>query len=501
MNIHNFTVYDMFKRNARLFENATALVGVDERITFGELLKHIQSLSGSLSHQGVKQGDRIAILAQNSHKFFLIYGAAATIGAIVVPINWRLSVEEIQYILQDSAPTTIFIDEKYKNVISEIRAKCESLQRCFIFGGSGAEYISFNELMGDYPVQEAKVKGNDPYLMIYTAAVQGQPRGAILSHNNIIFCNVQAIGMFGLTLNDTYLNILPFFHVGGVSLPFSVMQAGGKNVIIPKFDPKVVLQKIDKERVTIMASFPPILTELLSEMSKGIYDLSSLKHVLGIDQQDIIIDFEKKTGSKFWLAYGQTETMGLSCFSPNSERPGSAGRQGFLVNIKLVDEYDREVEIGEKGEILVRGPLVFQGYWKQDELTRRTFRDGWHHTGDIGRLDKEGYLWFVGRKAEKELIKPGGENVYPAEVEKIILEHPFIEDVSVIGVPDKQWGEAIKAVCVLKKGKSLSESELIEFVASKIARYKKPKYVVFVSSMPKTKDGFTDREKVKANYG
>ena len=186
---------------------------------------------------------------------------------------------------------------------------------------------------------------------------------------------------------------------------------------------------------------------------------------------------------------------------PYSEKPGSAGKEGPLVKVKLVDEHDREVEVGKPGEICVRGPLVFLGYWNLEEDNRYTFREGWHHTGDIGRLDENGYLWYVKRKAEKELIKPGGENVYPAEVEKVILENPEVAEASVIGVKDVEWGEAIKAVCALKPGSSLTKQGLIDFVASRIARFKKPKYVQFVPALPKTQDGAIDREKVKADYG
>jgi long-chain acyl-CoA synthetase len=193
--------------------------------------------------------------------------------------------------------------------------------------------------------------------------------------------------------------------------------------------------------------------------------------------------------------------MGFTSICRNSERPGSAGRPGPLVDLKIVDEFDREVEMGKPGEILIRGPLVFQGYWDEVELTKYTFREGWHHTGDMGRLDEEGFLWFVGRKAEKELIKPGGENVYPVEVEKIILEHPYIQEVSVIGVPDPKFGEGIKAICVLKPNAKLTEQELIDFVAGKIARYKKPGYVDFVTALPKRGDGSIDRIAVKAMYG
>jgi long-chain acyl-CoA synthetase len=447
------------------------------------------------------KGDRIAILAQNCHSFFLLYGAAAAIGLIVVPINWRLSLEEIEYILLDSGARSIFFDKDYEYSISELRPKCQSLEKFFVFGKSEGDYVSFNELMEDYSFEEIEVKGNDPYLINYTAAVQGQSRGAVMSHDNIVFSNIQVASMMGLNSYDTYMNVLPLFHIFGFSLAFSVMQFGGKNVIISKFDPKLVLDTIEKEQATTMGCFPPILDQLLNEMSKRNYELSSLKHIIGLDSPDTIRDFEKNTGSQFWRLYGQTETTGVICLCPNAERPGSAGKQGPLVNIKVVDEYDQEVETGKKGEILVRSPQVFLGYWQQDELTKHIFRDGWHHTGDIGCIDEEGYLWFVGRKAEKELIKPGGENVYPVEVEKVILEHPAIHLVAVIGVPDPKFGEGIKAVCVLKPNARLSEQELIDFVGARIARYKKPRYVLFVDSLAKKEDDSIDREKVKSIYG
>ena len=502
MHTHNFNVYDILKRNARLFKNATALVCANDRITFGEFLKKVQSLSGSLLNQKVCQGDRIAIIAKNCHNFFMLYGAAAAIGDIIVPINWRLSIEEIQYILQDSTPYAIFFDEDYIDIISQIRTECKSLQKFFVFGKSKSDFISFSEIIGDYPFQEIEFMGNDPYIIFYTAAIKGQPRGAVLSQENIVFSSIQVISMMGLTSNNTYLNTLPMFHIGDIVPAFSVMHAGGKNVIISRFDPKAVLQMIEKEQVTITSSFPPILSQLINEMSERAYKLSSLKQVFGLlECQNIITDFERKTSSQFWLLYGQTETTALNFLCPNSEKPGSSGRQGPLVDIKIVDEYNRELRIGEKGEILIRSPLVFQGYWKQDELNKYTFRHGWHHTGDVGYLDEEGYLWFCGRKSEKELIKSGGENVYPAEVENIILTHPDIKEVGVIGVSDKTFGEGIKAICVLKPNVKLSEQELTDFVANRIARYKKPRYVLFVDSLPKKDDGSIDREKLKLIYG
>jgi long-chain acyl-CoA synthetase len=222
--------------------------------------------------------------------------------------------------------------------------------------------------------------------------------------------------------------------------------------------------------------------------------------VLGIENPETIQRLQQLTEAKFWVGYGQTETTAWCTLCPYSERPDSSGKETPLARISLIDEYDREVPLGQPGEIVVRGPLVFQKYWNLDKDTSHVFREGWHHTGDIGLIDEKGYLWYQKRKSEKELIKPGGENVYPAEVEKALLKHPDVLETCVFGVPDKQWGEAIKAVCVCKPNSNLKPQELIEFVASRIARYKKPKYIVFVDALPKTKDGMIDREKVKTEH-
>jgi len=279
------------------------------------------------------------------------------------------------------------------------------------------------------------------------------------------------------------------------------MHAGGVNIILPKFDPDLALKHIEEDKVTIFGEFPPMLTTLLDRAQDNNRDISSLRVVTGLDHPETVKRFEEMTNATFWAMYGQSETSGFVSFSPYFERPGSAGMPSLMTEMEIVDDSGNVVETGKPGEIVVRGPLVFKGYWNLDKDNEYTFRDGWHHTGDMGRLDADGYLWYVGRKSEKELIKPGGENVYPAEVEKVILEHPVVEEVSVIGVQDQHWGEAIKAVCVLKRGETLKETEMIEFVAARIARYKKPKYVVFVPSLPKTEDGSIDRDKVKAEYG
>lgn len=222
---------------------------------------------------------------------------------------------------------------------------------------------------------------------------------------------------------------------------------------------------------------------------------------MGLDTPETIEKYQRVTGGTFYTIYGQTETSGLATLGRYNDRPGSAGKMVPLGDVRLVDDYDRPVPIGQVGEITLKGPLVFKGYWNLPDDTAYTFREGWHHTGDLGRFDEDGFLWYAGRKAEKELIKPGGENVYPAEVEKVILQHPDIENVVVFGVPDPKWKEGIKAVCRLKSGKNLDPRELIQFVGERIASYKKPQYVEFIADFPSLEDGSPDRAKIKDLYG
>ncbi len=501
MSLYSFTIYDLFKRSARLYGRKTALLFDHHGITFGELFDQIKTLSGWLASKRIAKGDRIAVLTKNRPEFFPLIGAAAARGAILVPINFRLSSEEMKYIFSDVEPTMFFFEPDFEQMVPEISHDCPSLKELITFGSGGKNYVNYGSLLNNKPGDALELSDDNPCMIIHTAATEGHPRGSVISHRNLLSCSLQLAGTIGLTDYDVYLNILPLFHIVGLMLALTTVQVGGKNVIVSRFEPNVQGKLIDQEKVTLIGTFPPILAHLLDEQMKGECALSSLKKVIGVDLPETAKRFENLGYGQFFAGYGQTETMGITCNCTNREKPFAAGKQGPWVDLKIVDEFDREVEAGKPGEIVIRGPLVFQGYWKQDELTHHVFREGWHHTGDLGRLDEEGYLFFAGRKAEKELIKPGGENVYPVEVEKVILQHPSVQAVSVIGVPDPKFGEGIKAVCVLKPNAKISEQDLIDFVAGRIARYKKPRYVSFVNALPKKEDGSIDRQKVKEKYG
>ncbi|MGZ3558511.1 MAG: AMP-binding protein [Thermodesulfobacteriota bacterium] len=501
MSLCSFTIYDLFKRSARLYNRNIALLFDHNGITFEELFDQIKALTGWFASKEIVKGDRIAILTKNRPEFFPLMGAVAARGAILVPINFRLSSDEMKYIFSDVEPTMLFFESGFEEMIPEISQGCSSLKELISFGSGGKNYLHYGLLLNNKPEDVVELDDNTPFMIIHTAATQGHPRGSVISHRNLLSCSIQVASTIGLTDGDVYLNILPLFHIVGLMIALTIVQVGGKNVIVSRFEPNAQSKLIDQEKVTLIGTFPPILAHLLDEQMKGECTLSSLRKVVGVDLPETAKRFESLGCGQFFSGYGQTETMGITCNCTNTERPCAAGKQGPLVDLKIVDEFDREVEVGKPGEIVIRGPLVFQGYWKQDELTRHVSREGWHHTGDLGRLDEEGYLFFVGRKSEKELIKPGGENVYPVEVEKVILQHPNVQEVSVIGVPDPKFGEGIKAVCVLKPNGKLSEQDLIDFVAARIARFKKPRYVSFVDTLPKRGDGSIDREKVKEMYG
>jgi long-chain acyl-CoA synthetase len=277
--------------------------------------------------------------------------------------------------------------------------------------------------------------------------------------------------------------------------------AGALNVNMRKFDAARAMELIQEKRVSFLMEFSPILASILEQHEKLGMDISSLRAVTGLEAPETIEKYQKVTGGTFWCMYGQTETSCVATFGPYRDRPGSAGKVLPLAEVRVVDDYDHPVSVGQVGEIIMKGPMVFQGYWNLPEDTAYTFREGRHHTGDLGRFDEDGFLFYAGRKAEKELIKPGGENVYPAEVEKAILQHPAVEMTIVFGVPDPKWKEGIKAVCKLKGGENLEPQALIDFVGERIARFKKPQYVDFITDFPVLEDGTPDRAKIKELYG
>ena len=503
MGLYDFTFYDLISRNAVCYGNQSAWfeVDADKSLTFIQIKEMMDRLALGLQATGIKKGDRVGVLGKNSLEYFLLYGAAAALGAILLPINWRLSAEEIKYNLKDATPEALFVDPEFQDLVEGLKPDLFSVRSYYTFKDDGGSFLRFDDLMnntGQFEVED--VSNNDGFVIIHTAAVEGRPRGALLSHGNLLCAGLHLNYCFHLTEKDVHLNFLPLFHVGGLFMVISSYMAGALNVNMIKFDAEKAVELIETEKVTLFFDFSPILASILDQHEKTGRDIKSLRAVMGLDTPETIEKYQRVIGGTFYSLYGQTETTGLATMGQYNDRPGSAGKMVPLGEIRLVDDYDRPVPIGQVGEIAMKGPLVFKGYWNLSEDTAYTFREGWHHTGDLGRFDDDGFLWYAGRKAEKELIKPGGENVYPAEVEKVILQHPAVEKAVVFGVPDPKWKEGIKAVCQLKSNERLDAQELIQFVGERIARYKKPQYVEFISDFPSLEDGLPDRAKIKKLY-
>lgn len=504
MGLYDFTFYDQARRNAAAFPAARAWYEVDtgETLTFAELKARIDSLAGGLKAAGVEKGDRIGVLGKNSTEYFLLYGAAAALGAIMLPINWRLSADEVCYNLNDCTPKLLFADAEFQDMIRERLMDLPSLHKCYNLKSDAGTFGAFASLAdaGDDDIP-ADVEGGDAFVIIHTAAVSGRPRGAVLSHANVLCAGLHLGYYFSLSEKDVHLSLLPLFHVAGLFMAIGAFQAGALNVNMSRFDAGRAAGLIEQFGISLFFDFPPILASVLKAAEEEKRDLSTLRAVVGLGTPGDIDRYQQITGGTYYCMYGQTETAMLATIGRYSDAPGSAGRPVTLADVRVVDENDVPLPAGEAGEIVMKGPMVFQGYWNLPEDNARTFRRSWHHTGDRGRFDENGFLFYAGRMPEKELIKPGGENVYPFEVESVILEHPEVEKTVVFGVPDPKWKEGIKAVCQLKPGAKLGADELIAFVGNRIARYKKPHYVEMVPELPVKPDGSPDREKIKALYG
>jgi long-chain acyl-CoA synthetase len=502
MGLRDLTWFDVLERNAALRPGGAAFVFEGERVSHGEALGRVRRLAAGLVLRGVGAGDRIAVLSQNRIEMLDALGAAAALGAILLPVNWRLGAEEIAAILVDGAPKVVIAEAEFVAALDEARRLLPEGTSWFALGEAPAPFEPYAELPAEAEPPAADVVANAPLLIIHTAAIEGKARGAVLSHANLLAHNQQLAAAWALGEADVALAILPLFHISGLGLVMAAIQAGAASLVMRRFEAEEAVGLVADEGATVACEFAPILEQMLDASERTGASLASLRAVWGLDSPQTIARFEASCPrATFWSGYGQSETSAYVSFSPHRDRPGSAGRPAPLARLAILGEDDEPVPAGTVGEIAVRGPLVFQGYWNLPDETAWTFRNGWHHTGDMGRFDEDGYLVYAGRSPAKELIKTGGENVYPAEVEAALRAHEAIADAVVIGVPDPRWGEAVRAICERMPGAAVDEAELVAFVGERIARYKRPKSVVFVEALPRLDSGKPDRKAVKAVHG
>jgi acyl-CoA synthetase (AMP-forming)/AMP-acid ligase II len=502
MGVGDFTVYDMIARGAAAHGDAPAIIQGEHVLSFHRYRQRVDALAAGLAGLPIARGERICILAQNDAAYLELYGACARQGIVAYPINWRLTADEVERVLERAAPAMMVVDAFGLGVAGGWPGAKPAITHWYQLGGEPAPgFRPLESLYRDPGVPVPDVPADSAFAVISTAAVDVIPRGAALTHANVLAANLNAMAALGLGPGDRYLVALPLFHVTALGLSLAHLHAGGACVVVPRFDPDEAVRLIDRHRITHVSDFPPVLASLLDAAEKAGSRLPSLRDVSGLDAPATIQRLHESTGARFWTGFGQSETSGFVTIQRVVDRPGAAGQPIPTCLVKVVDDYDRDVPAGTPGEIVVRGPVVFQGYYGQPDATAHTLRNGWHHTGDVGRFDADGYLYYVKRKPEKELIKPGGENVYPAEVETVIVQMPGVSGACVYGVPDARWGEAIQAVVEIAPPSAYTAQQVIDFVGGRIARFKRPHAVAFTGALPRGADGAVDRDAVKASWG
>jgi fatty-acyl-CoA synthase len=503
-------IFSILQEAAGASSEALALVDGDRRFTYAEVFERACGLARFLESQGIRPGDRVSILEDNSHVFFEAYFAAAGIGAILNPLNTRLAAREIGAIVSDGGSRWLIAGERFSGPVREIaNPPFEGV----LFSGRAYEQ-AIQSCAGE--LAPAPVKADDVAQLYYTSGTTGRPKGVMLTHKNVCLHAQAAIEELDLCGSDVWGHIAPMFHLADAWATFAITRVGGRHVMVQRFDPEGVLRVIERERITISNLIPTMLNLMTKHERIADFDFSSLRVLLSGGApiaHEVVKSTMQAFGCDYIQTYGMTETSPYLTVSilkeqlkrlPPEEQlvfKAKTGRPFKSVELKVVDERGAEVAPDGKqvGEIRVKGETVTPGYWNKPEETRNAFEDGWLCTGDLAVMDREGYVNIVDRK--KDMIVSGGENVYSTEVENVLYLHPAVLEAAVFGVPDEKWGEAVRAAVVLKPGHTATPEEIIAFCRDNLAAYKAPKQVDFLDELPKTGSGKISKKSLRESFG
>jgi fatty-acyl-CoA synthase len=483
---------DLIERNAAFTPDKAAIHFEGESFGYAAFHARIEQTARALRAEfGIGHGDRVAILSLNRPDYLVLLYACARLGAMLVPLNWRLAVAEQLFILSDATPTVLMLEEAFAEILPALR---RSLPDTNIVGLDFApsQGSAFDQLL-----TRARGDGRDrhadlscPLLIVYTSGTTGRPKGAVLKQQALLWNGVMSQHMHGLTSDDHVLTVLPFFHVGGLNIQTTPALHHGATVTIhARFTPDTALAAIARDRPTLTVLVPAIIQAVTDHPGWATADLSSLKAVStgSTIVPPHLIERLVARGVPVLQVYGSTETCPVAVytrFGGDLSRVGSTGLPGLACEAAVVDDDDIELPPDTTGEIVVRGPNVFSEYWRNEQATREALQNGWYRTGDIGRRDADGYFWVHDRK--KNLIISGGENIYPAEVERVLLEHPDVVECGVIGRPDVRWDEVPVAYVIRRAGCAVEADHLKAHVLTQLARFKVPRDFVFVDDLPRT---------------
>ncbi len=505
------------ERARALYGNKVGIVDGDVRMTYGEYADRCNRLSNALGTLGVTRGQCVAWLGYNSHELLEAYYGVVQAGAVLLPLNIRLTPHELAYILNDSETVALFYNRDFAPLVEALRPQVPGIKHYIALepDTSDAYYEDLLSAAGADFTPPADLKDDDLAELFYTSGTTANPKGVMMTHRNLYLHALQV--MAGNAIKDTIvqLHTIPLFHVNGWGTPHTITGSGARHVIMRKFDPTEVLDIIQRERVTHFSMVPTMAVALLNHPKAAEYDLSSVEYV-GIggaaSHAGLMRAIEEKLGFRAYGGYGLTETTPVLTFShikehlsdqPDEERYRRQAMAGYPmpgVTLDIFDADDRPVphDGTSVGEVVVRADNVMAGYWKQPEDTANVMRGGWFHTGDMAVIDEEGYVLIVDRK--KDIIISGGENIASIEIETAVYSHPSVLECAVIAIPDEKWGEVPKALVVLKPGQSLTEDELVAHCRTQLPGFKVPKSVEFFDALPKGGTGKILKKELREKY-
>ena len=511
-----------FLRHAeRQYAGRTAIVSRGERFTYRQFAQRAALLAGALRQSGMQPGERVAFLGTNSHRLLEAYYGVLDAGAVLLPLNIRLSAAELTFILEDSGASMLFVDPQFLPLVESFRSRLTTVRLfCQLEGEVEADWLmaeNYDRWIGaaapyhcDIPLIDEDAVAE----IFYTSGTSAQPKGVMLTHRNVYLHALETAHGFSVENGSVELHTIPLFHANGWGIAHFLTMLGGKHVMVEAFDPVAIFQYIETERVTQFNAVPFMATVLVNHPRIKDYDLSSMKRIViggAASSPTLIREVEEAFGCTCFSGYGLTETSPALTYAAMKPELAWSGEQRYIgqamtgypfpgIELHIAgpdDEWLPEDGVAV-GELIARGDGVMKGYWNQPALTEETLRGGWLRTGDMATIDENGYVLVVDRK--KDIIVSGGENVSSLEVEKAMLAHAAVLEIAVIPVADARWGEVPKALVVLKPGASATEAELIAFSRSCLSHYKCPKTVLFVESLPKTGTGKVLKKNLRALY-